>query len=110
MREAGWKDRILLLLGRLDTVRVSGDSMLPSLNDGDVVLVARSSRVDVGNVVLADHPFKNITVLKRVTAIDRDGRFQLLGDNPDESSDSRSFGNIARETIRGKVVCRLKRR
>lgn len=110
MREAGWKDRILLMFGRRRAVQVSGDSMRPALNDDDVVVVAPTSMISVGDIVLADHPFKSsVTLLKRVAAVDAAGRFDLRGDNPSESSDSRSFGSVTIEDIHGKVVCRLRR-
>ena len=109
MREADWKDRILVVLGRQWAVRVSGNSMCPELEDGDIILVRRVRDLGVGDIVLAAHPFKkSVTMLKRITAIDAAGRMELLGDDPDESSDSRSFGNIPVEHIRGKAVCRLK--
>lgn len=111
MRNAGFKDHILLKLGRLTAVRVSGDSMRPTLADGNTVLVEETQEIAVGDIVLADHPFKaSVTLLKRVASIDGDGRFELRGDDPDESSDSRSFGTLPLRAIRGKVVCRLARR
>ncbi|MBV9240961.1 MAG: S26 family signal peptidase [Acidobacteria bacterium] len=83
--------------------------MRPSLNDQDVVIIEPSSAIVVGDIVLADHPFKNgVSILKRVVAIDDSGRFDLRGDNPNESSDSRSFGTVPALSIRGKAVCRLK--
>jgi len=85
--------------------------MRPTLTDGDVVLVAPCSSVSVGDIVVADHPFKSsVTMLKRVAAIDVEGRCDLRGDDPDESSDRRGFGNIPIDAIRGKVICRLKKR
>jgi nickel-type superoxide dismutase maturation protease len=110
MREAGWKDRLLVVLGSGWAVRVSGDSMRPELEHDDILLVQRPSKLAVGDVVIAAHPFKeSITVLKRIVGIEEDGRVELRGDDPDESSDSRSFGIIPRDHIRGKAVCRLKR-
>jgi hypothetical protein len=47
-------------------------------------------------------------MLNRVSAIDENGRYELAGDNPDESTDSRTFGSISIEYIHGKAVCRLK--
>ena len=110
MREADWKDRILVVLGRQWAVRVSGNSMRPELEDGDILLVRRARALAIGDIVLASHPFKkNVTILKRLAAIDETGRLELLGDDSDESSDSRSFGTVPIEHIRGKAVCRLKR-
>jgi nickel-type superoxide dismutase maturation protease len=111
MREARLVDRLLFLIRLRKAVRVSGDSMKPELNDGDVVLIERDAEPRIGDIVLAQHPYKqSITMLKRITSIDENGRFELRGDNPGESTDSRTFGNIPGEYIKGKAVCRLKRK
>ena len=100
----------MVILGWRWAVRVSGDSMRPELEDDDILLVQRPRKIAVGDIVIAAHPFKkSVTMLKRVTAIDDAGRFELRGDDPDESTDSRSFGTIPIKDVRGKVVCRLKR-
>ena len=84
--------------------------MRPTLENDDVVLVQHARKIAVGDIVLADHPFKSsVTILKRVAAVDASGRVELRGDDPDVSSDSRSFGGIPMKSIRGKAVCRLKR-
>lgn len=91
-------------------VRVSGDSMMPTLDDGDIVLIKRDTDTNIGDVVLAQHPYKqSVTVLKRIAAINENGRFDLRGDNPSASTDSRTFGSVPIEYIKGKAVCRLKR-
>jgi nickel-type superoxide dismutase maturation protease len=110
MREAGWKDRILLLLGRLRAVRVTGNSMRPTLEPDDVILIAQPFDLAAGDIVLADHPFKqSVTLIKRVAAIEGD-KFRLVGDDLQESTDSRSFGTLPLGSIRGKAVCRVRRR
>lgn len=84
--------------------------MRPTLEAGDVVLVAKPGRLVVGDIVLAAHPYKSsVTVVKRIAAID-DGRVELRGDDPAESTDSRTFGTLAIEDIDGKAECRLARR
>lgn len=83
--------------------------MLPTLKDGDTVMVDPKATAVVGDIVLAKHPYKSsVKMLKRVSAIDENGRYELVGDNPDESTDSRTFGSISIEYIHGKAVCRLK--
>ena len=82
--------------------------MQPTLNNDDVVLIERTTNVAVGDIVLAQHPYKqSVKMLKRVEKIDENGRFTLVGDNPDESTDSRTFGTVSIEYIYGKAVCRL---
>lgn len=82
--------------------------MRPTLNDGEVVLIARCVELEVGDIVLAAHPYKqSVSMLKRVAAIDENGRLELRGDNLGESTDSRTFGTVPIEYIKGKAVCRL---
>jgi nickel-type superoxide dismutase maturation protease len=110
MREAGLIDRLMSLLRLCKPVRVSGNSMTPTLDDGDIVLIRLGKSAGVGDVVLVQHPYKqSVSMLKRVTAIDESGRFDVRGDNSGESTDSRTFGSISIEYIKGKAVCRLKR-
>ena len=83
--------------------------MLPTLKDGDAVLIDPKAEVEVGDIVLANHPFKqSVKILKRISEISADDKFSLTGDNADESSDNRSFGEISKKDILGKVSCRLK--
>ena len=82
--------------------------MNPTLKDGEVVLVDREAKIEVDDIVVAKHPVEeNSEVVKRVARIiDREHYF-LLGDNPEDSIDSRHYGVVARELIKGKVVARL---
>jgi nickel-type superoxide dismutase maturation protease len=109
LRHAKWKDRLLWLFGRRHAFRVEGDSMLPTVRDGDAVLIETAFDLAVGDIVLAEHPYrKGVKILKRVAEIDLNGNLSLTGDNPSESTDSRSFGAFSVKSIVGKVVCKLK--
>ena len=67
------------------------------------------SRIDVGDIILAEHPYKSsVKIIKRIAEIESDGKLQLIGDNPAQSTDSRTFGAVSIESIVGRVVCRLK--
>ena len=82
--------------------------MNPTLKDGEVVLVDREAEIEVGDVVVAKHPIEqNSEVVKRVARINDRGHYFLIGDNPDDSVDSRHYGAVTREYIKGKVVARL---
>ncbi len=105
---AGLREKLLLILRRREAFAVDGDSMVPSLTSGDKVLVDPSAMIAVGDIVLAKHPYKqNTRLIKRVTEISASGEYFLAGDNPDESTDSRTFGALRPADIIGKVVCRL---
>lgn len=107
--EASWKDRILFFIGKRRGFVVEGDSMLPILKNGDGILIDQDAKFGVGDIVLSKHPFKkSITLLKRISEIDQNGNYFLVGDNPSESTDSRTFGALSAKHILGKAVCRLK--
>ncbi len=96
-------------LGRLLRFRVSGASMVPTLSDGDYVLVDPSRRAEAGAVVLARHPYRSgLRLVKRVARIEGDGRLFLSGDQPVESTDSRHFGALAPGCVLGVVVARMR--
>jgi nickel-type superoxide dismutase maturation protease len=105
--KANWKERLLLALGKRRAFRVEGDSMLPTLKDGEAVLIDPASTFGAGDIVVARHPFKkSVLVVKRVESIAGD-RCLLVGDNAAESSDSRQFGSVSLTEVLGKAACRL---
>lgn len=81
--------------------RVVGSSMLPTLRDGQIVIVRLTRNFTVGDVVTAYVSGKD--VIKRITKI-KDGKVYLEGDNLKHSTDSRSFGWLSDQYIEGKVV------
>jgi len=86
--------------------------MLPILKPGEEVLVDSKAYRRVspqpGDIVVAQHPFqRDLQMVKRVASQLEDGRFILGGDNPIDSTDSRSFGPVAREQILGRVTSRF---
>lgn len=98
----------LVFLGSRHKYICEGKSMNPTLKDGEVVLVDREAEISVGDIVVAKHPFeKNVEIVKRVERINEQGNYFLIGDNLEDSNDSRYFGAVSREYIKGKVVARL---
>lgn len=105
--DADWFERAAFFLGYRDIFLVEGDSMLPHLKGGDKILFNPEAAPRVGDIVFASHPVKKeIRIVKRVAEITSDARYFLLGDNADESEDSRVFGTVSREDILGVAVCR----
>jgi nickel-type superoxide dismutase maturation protease len=101
-------DHLYILLGWRANIRIEGPSMLPVLAHGDRVVVDPSAIPAKGDIVVAYHPYKkNVSIVKRIVDILPDGRYVLLGENLDESTDSRQFGTIAGKDIFGKVVARI---
>jgi len=82
--------------------------MMPTLADGEFVLVDTSDRPQAGDLALATHPDNDVMVVKRVTEQLADGRFVVMSDNP-EGSDSRTWGPLGAERVRGRVTLILDR-
>ena len=107
--EMEWSQEILEM-GESRIFCVEGDSMLPDLKEGDLVLINPQAELQIGDIVLARHPFKqSVKIIKRVSEILSGERYFLVGDNLAESSDSRSFGAISAKDILGKAEARLNR-
>ncbi len=83
--------------------KVKDRSMLPSIPENSYVLTMKRKELKIGDVVVAMHPYNNMKIVKRVALCDENGIF-LIGDNLDESTDSRTFGQISHTGILGKVV------
>lgn len=107
--EANWKERILFFLGKRKVIFVEENAMLPPLKKGDAVLLDPTAEVEVGDIVLINHPSKqNVKMIKRIGEISKDEKFLLIGDDEGETSDSRSLSEIPKKDILGKITCRLK--
>ncbi len=107
MKTANWFDILMLRFGLRRRVGVKGNSMLPTLKNGEEVLVKPTETFQIDDIVVANHPFKqSVVIIKRISEINEKGLF-LVGDNPIESTDSRSFGEVSIKNVLGKVTCRL---
>jgi nickel-type superoxide dismutase maturation protease len=107
--EAGFYDIAKVFFGSRHKYICEGKSMNPTLKDGEVVLVDRDAEIEVGDIVVARHPLEQTSeIVKRVERINERGHYFLVGDNPEESHDSRHYGAVTREYIKGKVVARLR--
>lgn len=97
------------------TIAVSGNSMSPTYNDGDWLLLKSIVRVDakrasafIGKVVLIEREsYPGILLIKRVKRVDGN-QIWVEGDNSDASTDSRDWGAITPEEIVGRVLIRYR--
>ena len=107
---ASFYEIALVFLGSRHKYVCEGTSMNPTLKDGEVVLVDRAAEIEPGDIVVARHPIEQTSeIVKRVERINEHGHYFLIGDNLEDSNDSRHFGAVTKEYIKGKVVARLSR-
>lgn len=91
------RNRYPLLLLR----KVTGTSMVPFLFPGDMVVFSGLLQSRQGRVVIAD--VRGREVVKRISHV-QGNRCYLLGDNPASSTDSRDYGFVSRETVKGGLL------
>lgn len=96
----------VLLLRPIRRVEVGGDSMRPTLEPGDRLLVLRGPRPRPGDLVTVPDPRDaSRTLVKRVVSVSG-GDVEVVGDNPSRSTDSRDFGAVPAASVGGRVVYR----
>ena len=110
--EANYREFLLWLIRQRKRFQVQGNSMLPLLKANEEILVASKAYINslpsVGDIVVLEHPQNSqLIIVKRIAAIDCDNNCFLLGDNPNESSDSRHWGTIKSSDLIGKVTSRF---
>lgn len=81
--------------------RVSGDSMSPTLTDGQLVICSSLFKPKLNKVIVVSH--NNYEKVKRLKKIEQETVF-VEGDNLSSSTDSRVFGPIQYSQIIGRVI------
>jgi signal peptidase I len=101
-------------------IRVRGRSMAPALLPGERLMFDRLAYVRnpprAGDVVWVAHPLRpELRMVKRLAGVPGDtlggrtlgrGEYWLLGDNTDESTDSRDFGPVRCRELLGRAWVR----
>ena len=86
--------------------------MEPLLEDGDIVfykIVVDRSTILKGDIVIFNHPIKNIKLIKKISSIKVEG-FEVTGENINFSDDSNYFGLINKSSVIGIVTSRISKR
>ena len=87
-------------------VAIAGESMAPTLSDGEWWIAWRTTKCRPGDVVVFDHPTRpGMLAVKRVVRIDGDS-WWVEGDNPERSTDSRHFGPLPQRRVLGRLMWR----
>ncbi|MFJ3854839.1 S24 family peptidase [Streptomyces sp. NPDC090085] len=97
---------------RFGLVEVTGPSMVPTLLDGDTLVVRYGGAVRPGDVVVLRHPLQqDLLVVKRAVERRPGGRWWVLGDNPyNETGDSTDYGAVPGELVLATALLRLRPR
>lgn len=101
-------------------VRVDGTSMFPALHDGDYFLAKkRIKNFTLGRIYVFENPLPDIGeyyVIKRLDSFDEDVekeeeyKLNFIGDNFENSLDSREYGSVAQEKVLAEYVMLLRRK
>ena len=86
--------------------------MEPILESGDIVFykdVIDRSSISVGDIIIFNHPTKNIKLIKKISLIRGQG-LEVSGENSDFSDDSNYFGLINKDSIVGIVTSRISKK
>ncbi|MFF7680847.1 nickel-type superoxide dismutase maturation protease [Actinacidiphila glaucinigra] len=83
-------------------VEVTGPSMVPTLRNGDWLLVQHvrsAAEVREGDVVVLRHPLQQDLLIVKRAVERREGGWWVLGDNTFVENDSREFGTVPDELV-----------
>ena len=94
---------------------IVGNSMEPTLHEGDAVVIIKITDVDLDDLIVFDREGRDL--IKRVVGMPGDevtylgqklllkpNEYFVMGDNREISHDSRHFGPIRLEDIKGEVI------
>lgn len=88
-------------------IKVQGESMSPSLHNGDFVFTSRWYRkLKMGHLVVVDHALYGLMV-KKVLHIAPDGQLWLGGES-NKSLQSERIGWVSPRRVVGKVIGRIR--
>ena len=86
--------------------------MEPILESGDIVFykeVIDRTTISIGDIVIFNHPVKNIKLIKKISSIKGEG-LEVSGENINFSDDSNAFGLINSSSILGVVTSRISKK
>ena len=96
---------IAFLIYMFPLVQVCGDSMLPTYNDGDILIGCRLFSIDTSAVYVFRPPVGENYVIKRLAFVSpKSGKLFFMGDNLNFSYDSRMYGYVSRDKVVAKCI------
>ena len=92
-------------------LKVRGQSLIPTVQEGDYVLLLRTSfpglSIKAGDVIVFDQPRYGRLIKNVRQVLDPGQSFEVRGSQI-SSTDSRNFGPVPREQVLGKVIWHIK--
>ena len=105
---------LAFLIYMFPIIQVCGDSMYPTLKDGDLMLGCRLFSIETNSIYVYRPPVEGHRyVIKRLTVQLGEGKNNRLffeGDNPEHSYDSRMYGFVSRDKVVAKCLFIIHRR
>jgi signal peptidase I len=101
----------LFILFLFPVIHICGYSMFPTLSDGEFYMskrVFRKSKCKIGKIYVYRPPYdggEEKFVIKRLAYI-KDGKYFFLGDNADDSYDSRYYGYVDSKNVVAQLITR----
>ncbi len=86
--------------------KVWDKSMEPSLKENDYLIMLRTRKFRVGDIIVLVHPYKDFKIVKRVSGVSKKECF-VTGDNKNVSEDSRSFGAVSLDNVIGRILFKV---
>ena len=84
--------------------------MSPTFKEGDKIFYKKylinKSNLKVGQIVIFKHPIQDRIQIKRIKQI-KENCIEVIGDNSNYSTDSKSFGFVQNEKIIGIVTSKI---
>jgi signal peptidase I len=97
----------------LRLLKIRGHSLYPDFQDGDYVLIAKTSfpfgKIRAGDVIVFHQPGFSF-MIKRVQDVIDDGRAFMVRGTQVYSTDSRNFGAVPKERVQGKVIWHIRQK
>jgi phage repressor protein C with HTH and peptisase S24 domain len=92
-------------------IRVCGNSMSPTYRDGQfLVSTTLFKRYTVNSVYVFYSPFSGQIVIKRLVRVEENGDLYFEGDNTLDSTDSRTYGAVSRNSVIAKILFTKRRK
>jgi hypothetical protein len=96
----------------LRLIRIRGNSIAPYLRDGEVAVILRPrwlrKPLRKGDFIVF-HEKMHGTLIKQIDSLSADGKQFFVRGLDDFSTDSRLFGAIPYEQVKGKVIFRIRK-